>query len=46
QPIKVGNKVMYRVRLGPFNSAPRARMAAALVGKQTGVNGTVLGPGQ
>ncbi|MBF0272012.1 MAG: SPOR domain-containing protein [Magnetococcales bacterium] len=46
QPIKVGNKVMYRVRMGPFASSARAKQAAALVGKQAGVEGTVLGPGQ
>ncbi|MBF0628494.1 MAG: SPOR domain-containing protein [Magnetococcales bacterium] len=46
QPIKVGNKVMYRVRLGPFSSSVRAKLAAGLVSKQVGVEGTVLGPGQ
>ncbi|MBF0190137.1 MAG: SPOR domain-containing protein [Magnetococcales bacterium] len=45
QPIKVGNKVMYRVRLGPFASSARAKQAAGLVGKQIGVEGSVLGPG-
>ncbi|NGZ06481.1 MAG: SPOR domain-containing protein [Magnetococcales bacterium] len=46
QPIKVGNKTMYRVRLGPFPSAARAKLAAGLVSRQAGVEGTVLGPGQ
>ncbi|MBF0418356.1 MAG: SPOR domain-containing protein [Magnetococcales bacterium] len=45
QPIKAGGKTMYRVRMGPFNNAQRARTAAALASRQAGVDGTVLGPG-
>ncbi|MBF0261704.1 MAG: SPOR domain-containing protein [Magnetococcales bacterium] len=45
QPIKAGGKTMYRVRMGPFKDAQRARAAAALASRQVGVDGTVLGPG-
>ncbi|GAB0058158.1 hypothetical protein SIID45300_02502 [Candidatus Magnetaquicoccaceae bacterium FCR-1] len=45
QPIKAGGKTMYRVRMGPFKDAQRARAAAALASRQAGVAGTVLGPG-
>nr|CAX83888.1 uncharcterized protein [uncultured bacterium] len=45
QPIKAGGRTMYRVRMGPFGTAQRARAAAALASRQAGVEGTVLGPG-
>ncbi|MBF0180281.1 MAG: SPOR domain-containing protein [Magnetococcales bacterium] len=46
QAIKSGNQVMYRVRLGPFPSPERARMASAMAQREAGVGGTVLRPGQ
>ncbi|MEO5331124.1 MAG: SPOR domain-containing protein [Magnetococcus sp. YQC-5] len=46
QTIKVGNKVMYRVRLGPFSSQARAKMAAGLASREASVDGTVLRAGQ
>ncbi|MEO5347617.1 MAG: SPOR domain-containing protein, partial [Magnetococcus sp. YQC-9] len=46
QPIKTGGgKTMYRVRMGPFANAQKARNAAALASRQAGIDGTVLGPG-
>ncbi|MBF0293566.1 MAG: SPOR domain-containing protein [Magnetococcales bacterium] len=46
QSIKSGNQVLYRVRLGPFPSPEKAKMAAAMAQREAGVGGTVLRPGQ
>lgn len=40
--VNIGNKVMYRVRLGPFSSQARAKMAAGLASREAAVEGTVL----